>query len=80
MFENILLGLEGSRGVWTSIFGRVTAARRNRIFEVLKTVGLKEKADVKAGTLAHGQKQWLEIGCCLRRTLSFFSLMNPPPA
>ena len=77
VFENILLGLEGSRGVWTSIFGRVTAARRNRIFEVLKTVGLKEKADVKAGTLSHGQKQWLEIGMLLAQNAQLLLVDEP---
>jgi urea transport system ATP-binding protein len=29
---------------------------------VLEIINLKDKAQVWAGTLAHGQKQWLEIG------------------
>jgi urea transport system ATP-binding protein len=28
----------------------------------LKTVGLSDRAQAKAGLLSHGQKQWLEIG------------------
>ena len=39
--------------------------KRDRIHEVLKTVGLGDKADWKAGALSHGQKQWLEIGMLL---------------
>jgi urea transport system ATP-binding protein len=62
VYENILLGLKGSRGVWTAIFGKVTPAQNERIFEVLETINLKDKAQVRAGALAHGQKQWLEIG------------------
>jgi urea transport system ATP-binding protein len=62
VYENILLGLKGSRGVWSAIFGKVTPAQNERIFEVLETINLKEKAQVRAGALAHGQKQWLEIG------------------
>ena len=62
VYENILLGLKGSRGVWSAIFGKVTPAQNERIFEVLETINLKEKAQVSAGALAHGQKQWLEIG------------------
>jgi urea transport system ATP-binding protein len=62
VYENILLGLKGSRGVWSAIFGKVTPAQNERIFEVLDTINLKDKAQVRAGALAHGQKQWLEIG------------------
>jgi urea transport system ATP-binding protein len=62
VYENILLGLKGSRGVWSAIFGRVTPVQNDRIYEVLETINLKDKAQVRAGPLAHGQKQWLEIG------------------
>jgi urea transport system ATP-binding protein len=65
VFENIWLSLEGSRSVWSALFSRITPAQRERIHEVLKTVGLAEKADRKAGSLSHGQKQWLEIGMLL---------------
>ena len=65
VFENVLLSLEGSRSVWSTLFSRVTPARRERIHEVLRVVGLEEKAASKAGLLSHGQKQWLEIGMLL---------------
>jgi urea transport system ATP-binding protein len=62
VYENILLGLKGSRGVLSAIFGRVTPAQNEQIHHVLELIGLKEKAKSRAGALAHGQKQWLEIG------------------
>lgn len=65
VFENILLSLPGTRSVWEALFTQVTARHRERIGEVLETVGLAEKAQVRAGSLAHGQKQWLEIGMLL---------------
>ena len=65
VFENIWLSLEGTRSVWSTLFSRSTPAQRERIQEVLKTVGLSDKAQTKAGALAHGQKQWLEIGMLL---------------
>jgi urea transport system ATP-binding protein len=65
VFENIWLSLEGSRTVWSALFTRSSSAQRERIHEVLNTVGLAEKADSKAGLLSHGQKQWLEIGMLL---------------
>jgi urea transport system ATP-binding protein len=65
VFENIWLSLKGSRSVWSTIFSRLTPAHRERIHEVLKTVGLSDKTAWKAGNLSHGQKQWLEIGMLL---------------
>lgn len=65
VFENVWLSLEGSRGVWHTLCARVTPDRRDRIYEVLRTVALADFAERKAGTLSHGQKQWLEIGMLL---------------
>ena len=39
--------------------------RSERCDEVLEEIGLADIADRPAGTLAHGQKQWLEIGMLL---------------
>ena len=65
VFENIWLSLRGGRGVWGSLFARITPAQRDRIHEVLRTVGLAAESGAKAGLLSHGQKQWLEIGMLL---------------
>jgi urea transport system ATP-binding protein len=65
VFENIWLSLHGSRGIWNALFTRIKPEQKDRIAEVLKTIGLTSKADAKAGSLSHGQKQWLEIGMLL---------------
>ena len=65
VFENLWLSLEGPRSVWSSLFSRLISTQRDRIEEVLKTVGLNGKGAWKAGALSHGQKQWLEIGMLL---------------
>jgi urea transport system ATP-binding protein len=65
VFENILLSLPGRRTVWETIFSRITPAQRERIDEVLETVGLAAQRQRLAGELAHGQKQWLELGMLL---------------
>src|SRR6187455_3369186 len=52
VFENIWLSLEGSRTVWSTLFSRISPAQKDRIHEVLKTVGLTEKAAWKAGLLS----------------------------
>jgi urea transport system ATP-binding protein len=65
VFQNILLSLPGTRSVWEALFSRTTPQQRERIDQVLEIVGLRDKAKVRAGSLAHGQKQWLEIGMLL---------------
>jgi len=65
VYNNLLLSLEGSRSVWSALFARTTAAQRERIQEVAKTIGLGDRLESKAGALSHGQKQWLEIGMLL---------------
>ncbi|SRR5581483_2447162 len=77
VFENILLSMEGSRGVFSALFARVTPAQRERIHDILKTVGLGEKIDAKAGSLAHGQKQWLEIGMLLAQNAKLLLVDEP---
>ena len=65
VFENVLLSLKGSRGVFSTLFHRVTPDERDQIRAVLDTVNLADKSETKAGALSHGQKQWLEIGMLL---------------
>lgn len=77
VFDNILLSLEGSRSVWVSLFSRITASQKERIYEILKTIGLEQKAGWKAGALAHGQKQWLEIGMLLAQNPKLLLVDEP---
>ena len=77
VFDNIWLSLEGSRSVWKTLFSRVTAERRDRIYDILKTVALEAKADAKAGSLSHGQKQWLEIGMLLAQNPKLLLVDEP---
>ena len=77
VFENLVLSLEGSRSVWVSLFSKTTAAQRERIHEILRTIHLADKADWKAGALAHGQKQWLEIGMLLAQNAKLLLVDEP---
>jgi urea transport system ATP-binding protein len=47
------------------------------VHEVLETISLVELADVPAGILAHGQKQWLEIGMLLVQNAQLLMLDEP---
>ena len=65
VFENLELAMAANKGVIPSLTARMTGEIRDRIDEVLVTVGLTELRDQPAGILSHGQKQWLEIGMLL---------------
>jgi urea transport system ATP-binding protein len=65
VFENLELALPGNKGVFSSLFSRLSRAQHERIDEVLETIGLEEEKHSSAGRLSHGQKQWLEIGILL---------------
>jgi urea transport system ATP-binding protein len=65
VWENLLLSIKGPRGVFASLFRRLSSEERDRIDEILKLTRLGDKRAWKAGSLAHGEKQWLEIGMLL---------------
>jgi len=75
--ENIWLSLEGTRGVWATLFAKPNAAQRERINDVLQLIGLPAKAEDKAGLLSHGQKQWLEIGMLLAQNPKLLLVDEP---
>jgi urea transport system ATP-binding protein len=77
VYENIWLSLEGSRTVWSTLFARISSEQRDRLVEVLKTIGLEKKAQSKAGALSHGQKQWLEIGMLLAQNPKLLLVDEP---
>jgi urea transport system ATP-binding protein len=62
---NLELAMRADRGVWATLFARLSGEQRDRIDSVLTTIGLLEHRDQHAGALSHGQKQWLEIGMLL---------------
>jgi urea transport system ATP-binding protein len=62
--------------------GPLTMLRRRRsvpaaVDEALETIGLTGQRDLPAGTLAHGQKQWLEIGMLLVQNVQLLLLDEP---
>src|SRR4029077_3232561 len=65
VFENLELSLAGNKSFWKPLLARMTPDQRLRIDEVLAVIGLSFERGVLAGTLSHGQKQWLEIGMLL---------------
>ena len=65
VWDNLLLALAGDRRPRFTLRARETAAERARIEGVLETTRLGPHRRRLAGSLSHGQKQWLEIGMVL---------------
>jgi urea transport system ATP-binding protein len=64
VWNNLDLALKGRRGAFATLLHR-EGPERARIEEILEVVHLSERRDALAGSLSHGQKQWLEIGMLL---------------
>jgi urea transport system ATP-binding protein len=77
VMENLILSLAGPRGIWHSLFGKTTPEQKDRIAGILETIKLSQHAYRKAGTLAHGQKQWLEIGMLLAQEARLLLVDEP---
>jgi urea transport system ATP-binding protein len=77
VFENLVLSLEGSRSVWASLFSRLRPVEREKIDNILETINLQDRAHWQAGALAHGQKQWLEIGMLLAQNARLLLVDEP---
>ncbi len=65
VFENLELALQGKRGVFESLLFKLDTEGKQRIEEVFDIIGLGAKSAHAAGSLAHGEKQRLEIGVLL---------------
>ena len=63
--DNLLLSLKNDRSVRATLFWQSSAEQEQRIDEVLDIVRLKALRNRIAGSLSHGQKQWLEIAMLL---------------
>jgi urea transport system ATP-binding protein len=63
--DNILLALKADRRVRGTLFWTETGETETRINGILEIVRLKAVRERVAGSLSHGQKQWLEIGMLL---------------
>ncbi len=65
VFANLELAMAQSRDFISLYKAKLNSEQLDRIAEVQKLIGLSEQTNKDAGSLSHGQKQWLEIGMLL---------------
>jgi len=65
VWDNLELALSGPRGPFSALFEVPSAETAARIEEIFGIIRLGDRRHELAGSLSHGQKQWLEIGMLL---------------
>ena len=63
--DNLRLALKADRRASAALLWRESAAEASRVDGILETIRLPAVRNRLAGSLSHGQKQWLEIGMLL---------------
>lgn len=77
--DNLALAARRDRRWWTALTHATRQEERDRVEDILETIGLMDRATTMAGLLAHGEKQWLEIGMVVA-TGSELLLLDEPTA
>jgi urea transport system ATP-binding protein len=75
--ENVAVAAKRSRG-WLGSFKRsLSAGERAHVADILDIIGLSGKRQMLAAHLAHGAKQWLEIGMVVSSNAELLLLDEP---
>src|SRR5258708_38278991 len=72
-----MVSLKGRRRVFSTLFQRISAEERDRIWDILEFVELADKASEPADTLSHGERQWLELGMLIASSPKLLLLDEP---
>ena len=77
VFENMELAAVKNKGGFNALCVSISSEEIERIHQMLETVGLEKKYTERAGVLAHGEKQWLEIGMSMVRKPALLLVDEP---
>ncbi|MGH9354412.1 MAG: ABC transporter ATP-binding protein, partial [Terriglobia bacterium] len=75
--QNLALAAMHNREWWTAFSRRLQPGLRKEVEEILELTGLGPKRDYRAAQLAHGEKQWLEIGMVVASQADLLLLDEP---
>lgn len=75
--ENLELSCNRTKTVFGSLFRQSSSGEKLTVKGLLETIGLVGKADIKAGLLSHGEKQWLEIGMLVAQSPDLLLVDEP---
>lgn len=77
VYENLVLAMKQEKSLWATIRAVVSETQQEELGKMLDVIGLTQEKDQKAGSLSHGQKQWLEIAMVLMQDPGLVLLDEP---
>lgn len=77
VWDNLDLAMAGDKKVMSLLFAQLNNEQKIRIEEVMEKIGLADNRYQRAGSLSHGQKQWLEIGMLLMQNPKLLLVDEP---
>ena len=77
VFDNLEISFPRGRNVGGALFWKRSGEIVERVNEIARMIYLGDSLDRRAGTLSHGQKQWLEIGMLLIQDPELLMLDEP---
>jgi branched-chain amino acid transport system ATP-binding protein len=77
VYDNMLLALQADETLWSLLRSATRHAKHDEVMCALESFRLADRADDLAGSLSHGQQQWLEIAMVLAARPKLLLLDEP---
>ncbi len=77
VYDNLAIASREKRSWQQNLRLNLSKTEKERIEETLELIGLETRRDLQASLLAHGEKQWLEIGMVVSQNPDLLLLDEP---
>ncbi len=77
VWDNLHIALKTDKSFLVSLFGKLKKEHVYKIENTIETIDLKDKKNLIARQLSHGEKQWLEIGMLLIQETELLLIDEP---
>ncbi len=77
VYENLLISIKQNKSLFSTLRAAESAEQERKISDMLYLIGLDQEWNQLAGSLAHGQKQWVEMAMVLLQEPDLVLLDEP---